>query len=161
MIYTGYYPEAGSSSADIDQCYNTLVYAVVEQAIRDYQDAYMKDKRKTLIEIRKFFRSDWYKNLCQIDPEWIIGRLDERCVLFRDKSIETFKELRAEFKGETIKKHHNFKCPFCGDDDVYALVLATPNGFARVKCMSCGIVNRVGIKRFMNNDFEVIPDEHN
>lgn len=68
--------------------YKELACAIVERAILDYREAakdlkYAKQapKRalamKTKIECMNFFKSDWFKILVDIDPNYIIEKLKE------------------------------------------------------------------------------------
>jgi hypothetical protein len=65
--------------------YQTLANAIVEQAVRDYRAA-LKDlkenphNREAQAEkdsILRFFRSQWYTCLTQVDAEYLIKRLDK------------------------------------------------------------------------------------
>ena len=64
--------------------YEELANAVVIQACEDYKRAYTchlrskgKGKRtqKQLEELEAFFRSDWYKQLTEVDGEYIMERI--------------------------------------------------------------------------------------
>lgn len=58
------------------QGYDLLRYAIVEQEINDYLDLLARfdvptqDKNITLSE--KFFRSQWFTLLCDLDPEYVM-----------------------------------------------------------------------------------------
>lgn len=52
-----------------------LAFEIVLQAVKDY-----KGKYTTQIEmqrIRKFFKSEWFKTLVELDPDYILRKLDE------------------------------------------------------------------------------------
>lgn len=55
--------------------YEALRNAIVIQACDDLLEAYKINKRKTIKEVEKFFRSDYYKTLCKIDGELIIQEM--------------------------------------------------------------------------------------
>ena len=65
--------------------YKLLAMAIVERACKDYISAYRlclryadtHNKRK-LFEIEKFFRSEWYKSLCDVPPDIMIQYLREK-----------------------------------------------------------------------------------
>lgn len=52
-----------------------LAFEIVLQAVKDY-----KGKCTTQVElkrIRKFFKSEWFKTLVELDPDYILRKLDE------------------------------------------------------------------------------------
>ena len=66
--------------------YEELANAVVIQACNDYKKAYKQSLRKSgfageadaeLAELEEFFRSDWYKQLTEVDGEYLMERLRE------------------------------------------------------------------------------------
>lgn len=65
--------------------YTGLANAIILQAVKDYRDANKrlsrgranKDAKTKKQEILKFFRSDWFGVLTEIDPEMLIRKLDE------------------------------------------------------------------------------------
>ena len=65
--------------------YQTLANAIVEQAVRDYRAA-LKDLKENphnrmakaeKDSILRFFRSQWYACLTEVDAEYLIKRLDK------------------------------------------------------------------------------------
>ena len=52
--------------------YENLANAIVLQAVKDYR---LTDDEAELAEIERFFRSDWYGVLTDVDPEYLIRRL--------------------------------------------------------------------------------------
>ena len=72
---------------------NALAAGIVQQAVEDYREAerrlknvpdfdneadrerYILKQQKSQYEIVKFFRSEWYGVLCDIDPERILRKL--------------------------------------------------------------------------------------
>ena len=52
--------------------YENLANAIVLQAVKDYR---LTDDEAELAEIERFFRSDWFGVLTDIDPEYLIRRL--------------------------------------------------------------------------------------
>ena len=68
--------------------FENLAHAIILQAVKDYRSAMaiIRSSKKgserqfkaanTITEIRLFFRSDWFKELCDLEPESLINRLD-------------------------------------------------------------------------------------
>ena len=52
--------------------YENLANAIVLQAVKDYR---LTDDEVELAEIERFFRSDWFGVLTDVDPEYLIRRL--------------------------------------------------------------------------------------
>ena len=52
--------------------YENLANAIVLQAVKDYR---LTDDEAQLAEIERFFRSDWFGVLTDVDPEYLIRRL--------------------------------------------------------------------------------------
>ena len=61
---------------------DNLRCAIVEQAATDYVDLLagfvVPSADCNVDEIRKFFHSDWYNLLCNIDPEYLIENLERK-----------------------------------------------------------------------------------
>lgn len=65
--------------------YDVLANAIVLQAVKDYRDAMKKLSRgrknvtaeSTRDECLRFFRSGWFGILTELDPEYLIRKLDE------------------------------------------------------------------------------------
>ena len=68
--------------------YQALANAIIEQAAKDYRDAVRRLKRyqdskaamETAMEVERFFHSDWYATLTDIDPDYLINRLRKEAV---------------------------------------------------------------------------------
>jgi hypothetical protein len=52
-----------------------LANAIIVQACKDYRKALKRNKRQSIAEIERFFRSEWYNWLTSIDGEYIIAKL--------------------------------------------------------------------------------------
>ena len=52
--------------------YENLANAIVLQAVKDYR---LTDDEAELAEIERFFRSDWFGVLTDVDPDYLIRRL--------------------------------------------------------------------------------------
>lgn len=52
--------------------YENLANAIILQAVKDYR---LTDDEQELSEIERFFRSDWFGVLSQVDPEYLIRNL--------------------------------------------------------------------------------------
>jgi hypothetical protein len=65
--------------------YEELANAIVLQAVKDYRDALKKLSRgrkneaaqQTKEQCLRFFRSGWFSQLTEIEPEFLIRKLDE------------------------------------------------------------------------------------
>ena len=65
--------------------YKNLANAIILQAVKDYRkvlrklnrNSQNKDAKRTVSEVEKFFRSDWYKTLTSVDGELLIKKLRE------------------------------------------------------------------------------------
>lgn len=65
--------------------YDNLANAIIVQAAKDYKDAVKKLKRgrknseaeRIRNECLRFFRSEWFNTLTEIDPEFLISKLNE------------------------------------------------------------------------------------
>ena len=54
--------------------YENLANAIVLQAVKDYR---LTDDEAELAEIERFIRSYWYGVLTDVDPEYLIRRLQK------------------------------------------------------------------------------------
>ena len=71
------------SLSPVELAYRELANAIVLQAVRDYRDALkrlerssysrtpLRDKR----EVERFFRSDWFATLTEIDPAMLMEKI--------------------------------------------------------------------------------------
>ena len=57
--------------------YENLANAIVIQAVSDYRMAKKSRNKRVEAEVLRFFRSQWFGVLTEIDPEYLIRRLDE------------------------------------------------------------------------------------
>lgn len=53
--------------------FELLANAIILQAVRDYRHTYSPQVRA---EIKRFFRSEWFRTLTRVDGEMIIARLE-------------------------------------------------------------------------------------
>lgn len=67
------------ADGNIDTCYKSLCLAIIEMAVRDYKKALLADKRcedqnarRVIRELEKFFKSDWFKQLSNLDGRLLI-----------------------------------------------------------------------------------------
>ena len=75
---------AGSKNLAEDP-YERLANAIILQAVTDYRTALKKIKRNPKnkdaidedLRIERFFRSDWYQRLTNVDGEYLIRRLQD------------------------------------------------------------------------------------
>ena len=63
--------------------YSELANAIIIQAVTDYRKArkqlrrnpYFKNALRTLADVETFFYSDWFNQLSDVDPDYILSRL--------------------------------------------------------------------------------------
>ena len=55
-----------------------LSSAIIQKACEDYMMATIYHAPKTRREIEQFFRSNYFKCISNIDPEWLIGELNDK-----------------------------------------------------------------------------------
>ena len=59
--------------------YQELANAIVLQAVKDYR---LHDNEQELARIERFFRSDWFSVLTNVDPEILITKLRKEKVCY-------------------------------------------------------------------------------
>ncbi len=59
--------------------YQELANAIVLQAVKDYR---LYDNEQELARIERFFRSDWFSVLTNVDPEILITKLRKEKVRY-------------------------------------------------------------------------------
>lgn len=59
--------------------YQELANAIVLQAVKDYR---LHDNEQELVRIERFFRSDWFSVLTNVDPEILITKLRKEKVRY-------------------------------------------------------------------------------
>ncbi|MGN0254775.1 MAG: hypothetical protein ACI4W2_00815 [Eubacterium sp.] len=57
--------------------YENLANAIILQAVSDYRMAKKSRNKRVEAEVLRFFRSKWFGVLTEVDPEYLIRRLDE------------------------------------------------------------------------------------
>lgn len=62
---------------DRDGC-ERLSNAIIIQAAKDYLSAKRKNNTRELAELKRFFHSEWYGTLTQIDGDVLIDMLDRK-----------------------------------------------------------------------------------
>ncbi len=70
---------------NLPEGYQRLVNAIILQAVKDYRRALRRIQRNPLDgapkrrkrEIERFFRSQWFKDICDLDGETIMKSLQE------------------------------------------------------------------------------------
>ena len=61
----------------IEEAYETLANAVVLQAVKDYRYAKKHSSGEGLKEIEKFFLSEWFIELTDVDGSIVLEKLQE------------------------------------------------------------------------------------
>lgn len=66
-----------------DGC-NELIFAIITQAAKDYITAkktlnrhYVDSQAWRLEDCKRFFRSEWFEMMSDVDPEWFMKELDK------------------------------------------------------------------------------------
>jgi hypothetical protein len=62
---------------DTETAYENLANAIVLQAVKDYRAAKRTGNSGRIASIRRFFRSDWFGTLTDVDGEYLIRKLDK------------------------------------------------------------------------------------
>ena len=57
--------------------YENLANAIILQAVSDYRMAKKSRNKRVEAEVLRFFRSQWFGVLTEVEPEYLIRRLDE------------------------------------------------------------------------------------
>lgn len=70
---------------ELPECYQNVVDAIIMRAVKDYRDAVrflpknpthpVALERKE--DVETFFRSQWFKDLCDLDGEMLIERIQK------------------------------------------------------------------------------------
>lgn len=82
--------------------YERLANGIILQAVSDYRMALKKIKANTrnrdalneALEIERFFRSDWYRELTDVDGEYLIQRLQDE--------VKQYEPVRGKKKREAV-----------------------------------------------------------
>ena len=76
--------------------YENLANAIVLQAVKDYR---LTDDEAELAEIERFFRSDWFGVLTDVNPEYLIRNLRKE----KDKYRGRFAQNRVSEQKQPIR----------------------------------------------------------
>lgn len=73
-----------------DDGLNELRYAIIKRACKDYYIACKADYESNgKKELKRFFYSDWYRDLCNVDPRTLLREIEYRAkhgtALFKDR----------------------------------------------------------------------------
>lgn len=74
--------------------YRDLANAIVLRALQDYRFALKRNLTNEIKKLERFFRSDWFKDLCNLDGEQLmknIQRMDNHERQIRVQKIERSK----------------------------------------------------------------------
>jgi hypothetical protein len=69
--------------------YEALAMGIVNQAVRDYMNAVITLKnqpnsmnaKRMLGQAKAFFGSQWYSELCRLDGEWLMRKIEREIVM--------------------------------------------------------------------------------
>ena len=81
--------------------FELLANAIILQAVRDYRHTYSPQVRA---EIKRFFRSEWFRALTQVDGEMIITRLENERKGFYGKNYRNIKSERRNGQNDNYRK---------------------------------------------------------
>lgn len=68
--------------------YHTLINAIILQAVKDYRTALDDENTSGIAECERFFRSDWFIFLTDVDGEIIIRQVKKRNNTKKDKKYQ-------------------------------------------------------------------------
>ena len=88
-----------------------LANAIVAQACDDYRMALRGDcysPSRMLRDVKKFFKSAWYKQLTKLDPDVLLKELDKEW-----EKGQRLIEVGSKVECPKRKKHYEFECPIC------------------------------------------------
>ena len=94
----------------------TLAEAIITQACVDYRAALRgncQSPRQTISEIMKFFESEWYEILTDVDWHLLVEKLDKE---YEDGQWLINAGIRVECP--KLKHSYKFRCPLCGGEAV-------------------------------------------
>lgn len=72
---------------DTETAYENLANAIVVQAVKDYRAAKRTGNSGRIASIRRFFRSDWFGTLTDIDGEYLIRKLDKEAAHDKNRMV--------------------------------------------------------------------------
>lgn len=83
-----------------DKGIDNLKFGIIEQAAIDYVDLLAGFKSPTtdcnVDECRRFFRSQWFHSLCDLDPEQVINRLERKAkTIMHEETINLMNGIRS------------------------------------------------------------------
>lgn len=87
--------------------FELLANAIILQAVRDYRHTYSPQVRA---EIKRFFRSEWFRALTRVDGEMIIARLENERTENYEQSNRCIKSERRNGKNDYNGKFRNRTC---------------------------------------------------
>lgn len=56
--------------------HKNLALAIVEKAMIDYREAYVRGDKSAIKNLRRFFRSDWFDVLSDLDGEVLMAQIE-------------------------------------------------------------------------------------
>ena len=68
--------KTASYHKQIETPYTSLAIAIVEKAMLDYKIAYASGDETAIKELRRFFRSDWFDFLSDLDGEVLMAQIE-------------------------------------------------------------------------------------
>lgn len=110
--------------------YLLLAEAIVKQAAEDYARAlrgeYVRGRKpkKMLEELKKFFFSQWYEQLTNVDPQYLLAQLEQA---YADEC--RFLEAGRRHKGNKLYEKYYFECPVCHNPMAYVRIGKRRNSY--------------------------------
>ena len=68
----------GVTGTMVEQGWCSLAAAIIKQACDDYRTAIIYGLPKQKRECERFFRSQYFKNISNIDPNWLMNKLNNK-----------------------------------------------------------------------------------
>ena len=69
----------GVTGTMIEQGWFSLAAAIIRQACEDYRAAIIYGAPRQKRECERFFRSTYFSNISNIDPDWLMNKLNNKC----------------------------------------------------------------------------------
>lgn len=110
--------------------YLLLAEAIIAQAAEDYARAlrgeFIRGRKpeRMLAEVRRFFFSDWYALMTNVDPHYLVEQLEKNYA-----NECRFLEEARRHKGNELYQKYYFECPVCHNPAAYVRVGKRRNSY--------------------------------
>ncbi len=110
--------------------YLLLAEAIIAQAAEDYARAlrgeFIRGRKpeRMLAEVRRFFFSDWYALMTNVDPHYLVEQLEKNYA-----NECRFLEEARRHKGNELYQKYYFECPVCHNPVAYVRIGKRRNSY--------------------------------